>query len=119
MQPPTSQILERFSLRTDINRLKADANQLPITPSSTINTDPVDVYTQAITKWLGTLPPTHQGRTYTLRELISLAVIGNPPGKPPADRHVSTALERCGFYRKRDWTVAGRNRRYWCYLNRS
>lgn len=110
MQPPL--IFE--NLRKTVDRLKTEAlsaNAVRVQPLKTANI--ADEYTQRIRAWVGRLPPVQRCRAFTISEVIALVPL---PGhfRPNASlRYTGEALQRCGFKQKRDWTVAGRNRRYW------
>lgn len=110
MQPPV--IFE--NIREAVNRLKSEAmrEQAPsVQPLPKV--DITDEYVERIQKWMNALPPLQQCRQFTINEVIALATL---PGhfRPNASlRYTGEALRRCGFKQKRDWTAAGRNKRYW------
>lgn len=110
MQPPF--IFE--TLKESIERLKSEA--LCKHGKSEKNTNYPDIpdeYTERIQSWIANLPPVQLRRKFTITEVIALATL---PGhfRPKASlRYAGEALRRCGFIQKRDWTKAGRNKRYW------
>ena len=68
-----------------------------------------------IQRWLETMTPIERQRRFTTSEVIALAHLQGKNGPSPGDRLVSQALRLHGFVPCRDWTVAGRNKRYWLY----
>jgi hypothetical protein len=110
MQPP----LIFVNLRETIDRLKTEASVVQTMaeqagPSGNI----AEEYVERIQIWLDRLPPVQRSRKFTITEVIALATL---PGhyRPAASlRYTGEALRRCGFKQKRDWTAAGRNKRYW------
>lgn len=68
-------------------------------------------YVVALRKHFNSLPPANISRRWTLDELCNIL-----PGRyanKPAPRFIAAALRELGFTEHRDWTHAGRNRRYW------
>ena len=112
MQPPV--IFE--NIREAINRLKSEAMREQAAPVQALpKVDITDEYVERIQKWVSGLPPLQQCRQFTITEVIALATL---PGhfRPNASlRYTGEALRRCGFKQKRDWTAAGRNKRYWLF----
>lgn len=110
MQPPF--IFE--NLRAVIERLKTEAISAQASSVQPVNTGNIaDEYVARIETWVGKLPPVQRCRKFTIAEVIALATL---PGhfRPNASlRYTGEALRRCGFKQKRDWTNAGRNKRYW------
>jgi hypothetical protein len=113
MQPPL--IFE--TLRETIDRLKTEAVNVKVPPVQKAPKENIaDEYVGLIQTWVGRLPPVQLQRQFTIAEVIALATL---PGhfRPTASlRHTGEALRRCGFKQKRDWTAAGRNKRYWQFL---
>lgn len=70
-------------------------------------------FTEAITAWLATLSPAQRTRRYTLDEVTLLAKLQGRGAHPPPWWAVGPACHRAGMVNRRDWTRAGRNRRYW------
>jgi len=112
MQPPL--IFE--TLRETINRLKTQALNVKVSSVQTVPKESIpDEYAERIQTWVSRLPPVQRYRQFTITEVIALATL---PGhfRPNASlRYTGEALRRCGFKQKRDWTAAGRNKRYWLF----
>lgn len=64
-----------------------------------------------ISRWWTSLPPVLQLRKYQITE-IAAQCKGRFSTKP-ALRQVATSLRALGWIEKRDWSVMGRNKRYW------
>ena len=76
---------------------------------STVATwEPLEVQ---IKRWWANLPPIMQQRPYQITE-IAAQCRGRYRDKP-ALREVATALRVLGWSERRDWSVAGRNKRFW------
>lgn len=111
MQPP--QI--RGGLIAELEKLKQDAEAASRTPAGVHPTGVVDEYTTRIRAWTETMTPQQRQRRFTLREVMTLAELHGRFRPAPSGHCTGTALRRCGFKCRRDWTAAGRNRRYWIY----
>ena len=113
MQPP----LIFQNLRETVDRLKSEAMNEQAFPVQTVPKGSIpDEYVERIQTWVSRLPPVQRCRQFTIAEVIALATL---PGhfRPNASlRYTGEALRRCGFKQKRDWTAAGRNKRYWQFL---
>ena len=59
------------------------------------------------------MTPRQRERRFTIQEVVSLAQLRGITLPNPPDRHVAQALGVAGFKPCRDWTRAGRNKRYW------
>lgn len=70
-------------------------------------------YQNAIARWVATLTPLQRMRRFSMGEIIKLTGACGINGKPASVQAMGDALHACGFVQKRDWTKAGRNRRYW------
>ena len=70
-------------------------------------------YQHAIARWVATLTPVQRLRRYGMDEIIKLVGTNGVNGQPASIQVMGVALHACGFVQKRDWTKAGRNRRYW------
>ena len=113
MQPP----LIFQNLRAVIEQLKTEAITAQATTARTNCTASiVDEYTERIQTWLGRLPPVQRQRQFTITEVITLATLPGHFRTNASLRYAGDALRRCGFKQKRDWTVAGRNKRYWYFV---
>lgn len=113
MQPPET---KGGYLLQSLLELKAQAEaQQPAAPVSTspVSTFPQhDRYRQAVAAWLAAMTPIQRARAYNLDEIVKLSGLHGVNGKAASPQLVGNALHACGFVRMRDWTVAGRNRRY-------
>jgi len=68
-------------------------------------------YEAEIRRWYDEQPPALRERRFCIDELVARF-----PGKyrmRPAQRVIAAALRQLGWTEHRDWTKAGRNRRYW------
>lgn len=74
-----------------------------------------DLYLTCVRKWTASLTGVQRQRPYTLEEVIALSGLNGVYRRSPSRVYVARALMGCGFVQKRDWTVAGRNRRYWIW----
>lgn len=68
-------------------------------------------YVQTILTWWRSLPPETRQRPWLLEKIIAAAF--TDPNRPPSGWRVGQALRRLGWQCKRDWSNAGKNRRYW------
>ena len=113
MQPP----LIYESIRGAVHRLKTEALSAQAPPVQALPKGSIpDEYVERIQTWVNRLPPVQRCRQFTIAEVIALATL---PGhfRPNASlRYTGEALRRCGFKQKRDWTTAGRNKRYWQFV---
>jgi hypothetical protein len=75
----------------------------------------VDEYTSLIRSWQDQATPIQKLRLFTIDELIRLANLSGRFRVQASHRYTGEALRRCGFTQKRDWTAAGRNKRYWIW----
>ena len=96
----TEQQREAASLRTK-------TEQSAVARNKRLETD----YTISIRNWYNAIPPASRQRRYTTEELLT-QFAGRYRDRP-AIRMIAAALRANGFTSKRDWTVAGRNQRYW------
>lgn len=111
MQPPQMMT----SLKQQVDQLIARANQqATVTPSlrpaptnSCTNLD----YKQLIHHWYEQEAPALRERKYSMTEFV-MRFTGRFRPKP-ATRLIAQALRELGWTEHRDWTRAGRNRRYW------
>jgi hypothetical protein len=113
MQPP----LIFQNLRTAIDQLKTEALSVKASSVQAVTKESIpDEYVERIQTWVSRLPPVQLQRQFTITEVIALATL---PGhfRPNASlRYTGEALRRCGFKQQRDWTAAGRNKRYWQFV---
>lgn len=68
-------------------------------------------YAVLIREWYSSIPPAARQRRYTTEELLT-KFAGRYRDRP-AVRMIGAALRVNGFLPRRDWSVAGRNLRYW------
>jgi hypothetical protein len=110
MQPPL--IFE--NLRETIDRLKTEALVVPATTLLAGSSGNItEEYVERIQIWLDRLPPVQRTRKFSIAEVITLATLPGHYCPSASLRYTGEALRRCGFKQKRDWTAAGRNKRYW------
>jgi len=76
----------------------------------------IEHYVEFIRGWQSQQPPIQQIRMFTIDELIQLVSLKGMYRVQASHRYVAEALRRCGFISKRDWSKAGRNKRYWVWL---
>jgi len=72
-------------------------------------------YVDLIRIWQSQQSPIQQIRMFTIDELIQLVSLKGMYKGQASHRYVAEALRRCGFISKRDWSKAGRNKRYWVW----
>ena len=105
------------TLRQQIDKLKAETLELnaksPTNPTKPISL--IEQYTNQITTWVASMTTLQRQRTYTLEEIITLAGLKGYFRARASNQYTGEALRRCGFNPKRDWTISGRNKRYWLY----
>jgi hypothetical protein len=112
MQPPMIGI----SLRELVNRLAREA-KADQTPTTHVHLGPiVDSYVAQIISWTQRLTPAQLGRSFSLEEVMALAGLKGRYREHASLRYTGEALRRCGFKQQRDWTVSGRNKRYWKFV---
>lgn len=112
MQPPRM----TPTLKQQVNQLIAQADRAsrqsspsqPVVTSSCPSAD----YKRLIAHWFEKEPPALRYRKYSMTEFV-IRFAGRFRPKPAA-RLLAEALRELGWTEHRDWTRAGRNRRYWC-----
>ncbi len=111
MQPPTYKQTST-PLRMQMQQLrmvaKFDVTRGQVNHDNTIR--------EKIKAWQASMTPEQIKRRFTLAEVERLAGITGKHGGRVAHHQIASALRTLGFESKRDWTTAGRNRRYWNYL---
>jgi hypothetical protein len=113
MQPPL--IFENF--RETVSRLKSEAlSERAGIAQAVPKKNIADEYVERIQTWVSTLPPIQRCRQFTITEVIALATLTGHFRPNASLRYTGEALRRCGFKQKRDWTEAGRNKRYWQFV---
>jgi len=106
MQPPT---YTYPPLRQRLIQLQQVYVQTKITQRKS------DQLCEKIMSWLDSMTPEQRVRRFTTYEVECLAGLTGKNGVNVAHHHIGLALRNCGFRPKRDWTVAGRNKRYWIW----
>lgn len=114
MQPPTMTAYTR-SLRSILESLKVESEQCTPTEVNKARCDAgsTQAFVADISAWVATLSPKQQARRYAITEIVILAELTGKHGGNPSHTRTAHALRLAGFQSKRDWTVAGRNTRYW------
>lgn len=105
-QPPTS---IRSPLRAHLEQLRGEAQKR-------IHTLPPDQATQlrdTIRSWVHSMAPEQRNRRFSIEEVERLAGLVGKHGGHAAHHHIAQALRAVGFQPCRDWTIAGRNKRFW------
>jgi hypothetical protein len=112
MQPPQlgATILTYTPIRDQLAQLKAYAESRH---QSNPCSSGVDRLACQIETWLRAMSRQQQFRKFTVDEVIMLAQLTGAYQTLPAKREVAEALRVLGFRAGRDWSNAGRNRRYW------
>ena len=106
MPPPT---YTHAPLRKKLESLK----QSTLHNTQTQRTSHQDRLRIQIKAWSESMTPEQRTRHFTTVEVERLAGLVGKHGGRAAHHHVAMALWAVGFKHCRDWTVAGRNRRYW------
>ncbi len=99
--------------KESISRLAHEAEQInktprPLNPQRVPNKPD---YLNQIATWYKSLPPASKYRRYMMAEFTSQ--FAGAYRSHAAARSIAAALRTLGWIEKRDWTLAGRNRRYW------
>lgn len=68
-------------------------------------------YIGTVTAWWNNQPPAVREHPWSIKTIAAAAFADSP--RKPSIQHVAEALRRIGFTEHRDWTRAGRNRRFW------
>jgi hypothetical protein len=103
------------SLRDAVNRLAHEARVSTTSqpPQHAVDCSIADNYVTQIMNWSQRLTPAQLGRRYLIEEVMALAGLKGRYREHASVRYTGEALRRCGFVAKRDWTTAGRNKRFW------
>ena len=97
-------------IRDQLAQLKADAEACR---ENVLLKSGADRSVHKINVWLKTMSLQQQYRKFTIDEVVTLAQLTGTYQASPAKREVAQALRALGFRPCRDWSTAGRNRRYW------
>ena len=111
MQPPVITAYLRDSVNHLVTESKVKAKCHD--PSNGEKASISDCYVSQIMNWSRHLSAVQLSRKYSIEEVIALACLRGRYRDHASVRYTSEALRRCGFKQKRDWTAAGRNKRYW------
>lgn len=109
MQPPVISA----NLRDTVNRLVREAAVISQSHTHLPPGSIADSYVTQITRWSQQLTPAQLSRRYSMEEVMALAGLKGRYRDHASVRYTGEALRRCGFVTKRDWTTAGRNKRFW------
>lgn len=107
LRDSVSRLIEQTAQRKETAKLVSQTEQSAVATNKRLETD----YTVLIGNWYKAIPPASRQRRYTTEELLT-QFAGRYRDRP-AIRMIAAALRANGFTSKRDWTVAGRNQRYW------
>jgi hypothetical protein len=69
-----------------------------------------------IKTWFESMTPGQRSRCFSIEEVEVLAGLVGKHGGHAAHHQIAQALRSAGFRPSRDWTVAGRNRRFWKFI---
>lgn len=109
MQPPTC---NSVPLRIQLAQLKlASVEAVRVKHQSHR-----DKLRDQIKAWLASMSPEQRKRRFTIEEIERLAGLTGKTGGRTAHHHIAQSLRAIEFVPRRDWTVAGRNRRYWIWI---
>ena len=111
MQPPV--IYQPLRLRLEQLSGRATTQAGSIAKPQTRIRPSIEQYVEFIRGWQSQQPPIQNQRKFTIDELIQLTNLEGRYRMKPSHRYVAEALRLSGFTAKRDWTNAGRNKRYW------
>ncbi len=106
LPPPTS---GPAPLRVQLEQLRRSSERF-------IHTKPLrhtDSLRDQIKAWADSMSPEQRTRRFTTEEIERLAGLVGKHGGRVANHHMAQALRAIGFISCRDWTVAGRNKRFW------
>jgi hypothetical protein len=111
MQPPVI----TAHIRNSVNQLLTESKDRAIgrVIKKSDKLEILDCYAEQIMNWSQHLSPVQLLRKYSIEEVMALACLRGRYRDQASVRYTGEALRRCGFITKRDWTVAGRNKRYW------
>jgi hypothetical protein len=109
VQPPTS---SAGNLRLYLEQLRKNSKS----GAYTRHTSQTDRLRDRIIHWTESMTPELRSRRFTTEEIESLAGLIGKNGGRAAHHQIALALRSVGFKPCRDWTLAGRNRRYWKFV---
>jgi len=108
VQPPTS---TRSPLRAHLEQLRAAAQK----NMHTLPPNQASLMVDRIWSWVNSMSPEQRTRRFSVDEVERLAGLVGKHGGRAAHHHIARALRAGGFQPCRDWTIAGRNKRFWKY----
>lgn len=106
MQPPT---YIGSPLRMRLEQLRSTAQKNRQTMPSINSNQLID----RISLWINSMAPEQRKRRFSIDEVERLAGLLGKYGGPAAHHQIAQALRALGFQPCRDWTKAGRNKRFW------
>lgn len=108
MQPPTS---NSVPLRIQLAQLK----QASVEAVRVKHQSHRDKLREQIKAWSESMTPEQRKRRFTIEEIERLAGLMGKFGGRAAHHHIAQSLRNIGFAPCRDWTLSGRNKRYWIW----
>ena len=111
MQPPTS---NSVPLRIQLAQLK----QASVEAVRVKHQSHRDKLREQIKAWSESMTPEQRKRRFTIEEIERLAGLKGKTGGRTAHHHIAQSLRAIAFVPRRDWTVAGRNKRYWIWSSK-
>jgi len=108
MQPPT---YIGIPLRMRLEQLRNTAQKNRQSMPSINSNQLVD----RISLWINSMAPEQRKRRFSIDEVERLAGLVGKSGGSAAHHQIAQALRALGFQPCRDWTNAGRNKRFWKY----
>jgi hypothetical protein len=106
MQPPT---YKQATLRYRLEHLRQVAQRTANVRTPT----QVDRFCEQLNTWSQSMTPDQRTRRFTTEEIACLAGLVGKHGGRAAHHQIAVALRATGFNPYRDWSVEGRNRRFW------
>ena len=117
MQPPTS----TDSRNSTYVPLRIQLEQLRNAAQYAQHTKPFrhsERLRDQIKAWSESMTPEQRKRRFTIEEIERLAGLMGKFGGRAAHHHIAQSLRAIAFVPRRDWTVAGRNKRYWIWSHK-
>jgi hypothetical protein len=106
VQPPTS---THSPLRAHLEQLRHAAQK----PIHTLPQNRAILMSDRIRSWVYSMSPEQRTRRFSVDEVERLTGLVGKHGGRVAHHHIAHALRAAGFQPCRDWTTAGRNKRFW------
>jgi hypothetical protein len=108
MQPPTS---NSVPLRIQLAQLKQASVEVVRVKQQSHR----DKLRDQIKTWFESMTSEQRKRSFTIEEIERLAGLVGKLGGRAAHHHIAQSLRAIEFVPRRDWTAAGRNKRYWIW----